>query len=163
MLGLRRSSTWDELSVTSIPVGATHEERLVAFLGGTWAEVGVAASGDQDGRPIANVIAMMQRTRRAEHEELWAQLFLDDGFVDVVRALEVEASPDDVSFMARFRVPDLFLDGETHRARVRFVTAVSRVIRRSSAPSEPTEAPPAAVVEADFVATRQISRVRLVR
>lgn len=141
---MRRSSSWGDLGITSTPVDPTE------------AMLTVVAGGDEARRPFATAMATLQRPKRAEHEELWAHLFIDDVFVDVARVLEIDqGTMDDSLFMARFRLPDFHLDGELHRARVRFVTAVSRVVPRGTgeAVMARSETTPAAEAHAEFVAT----------
>lgn len=119
---MRRSSSWEGLSVESTPIEPTE------------AILSIVAGGDEAGRPFATAMASMASPRRAEHEEGWAQLFVDDVFVDVVRVLEIDqGTGHDLIRVARFRMPGLHLDGELHTACVKFVTAVSRIVPRGTA------------------------------
>jgi hypothetical protein len=114
----------------------------------------IVAGGDETGRPFATAMATMQRPRRSEHEELWAHFFVDDVFVDVGRVLEIDqGTAGDSLFVARFGVPDLHLDGQPHSARIRFVTAVSRVVPRATGEEVMAKATPSAEAVAEFVAT----------
>jgi hypothetical protein len=103
------------------------------------------------------VLASMRRARLVEHEDIWAKLFVDDVFVDAIRATEVESGgePDDVTFVARFGVPESFLDATRHRARVVFGGTVSRVLVRDPTAGAARhdadhEDSPQAVAAADF-------------
>lgn len=141
---MRRSSKFEGLSIESTPVDPTE------------AILTIVASGDEAGRPFATAMATMQRPRRAEHEELWAHFFVDDAFVDVARVLEIDqGSAGDSLFVARFRMPDLHLDGESHTAKIRFVTAVSHVVPRATGEKvmAKTVAAEAAEAVSEFVAT----------
>lgn len=141
---MRRSSSFEGLSIESTPTDPTE------------AILTVIANGDEPGRPFATAMATMQRPRRAEHEELWAHFFVDGVFVDVARVLEIDqGTSGDCLFVARFRVPDLHLDGQPHSAKVRFVSAVSRVVPRGTgeAVMQQSEATPSAEADAEFVAT----------
>ena len=141
---MRRSSSFEGLSIESTPIDPTE------------AILTVVASGDEAGRPFATAMATMQRPRRAEHEDLWAHLFVDDTFVDIARVLEIDQGPyGDSLFVARFRLSDFLLDGQPHHAKVNIVTAVSRVVPRGTgeAMMKKHEATPQAVAFAEFVAT----------
>jgi hypothetical protein len=143
---MRRSSKFEGLSIESTPIDPTE------------AILTVVAGGDESGRPFATAMATMQRPRRAEHEELWAHFFIDDAFVDVARVLEIDqGTAGDSLFVARFRLPDLHLDGESHTAKIRFVTAVSRVVPRATGEQvmakSATETAPTAEAVSEFVAT----------
>src|SRR5690606_32155877 len=119
----------------------------------------VVASGTPSGKSFALAMATMQRARRALYEELWAQFFVDDVFVDVVRVLEIDQGiGTDAIFVARSWLPDLHLDGQPHRARVRIVSAVARVVPRATGEAamgqaKGTEETDAVEASADFVAT----------
>ena len=89
------------------------------------AELTIVADDDAD-EPAPVAIATFRRMRTAEHDEMWAQLFVDDVFVDVLRAQYL----DDATLVARFTIPPLYFEGDTHRASVRFVRSVSRVVPR---------------------------------
>ncbi len=151
-----RCSTWEELAVTTTPLASPP-------IDDTKVALSIVASGDDSWRPLASAVATMQRPRRSEHEELWAQLFVDSGFVDVVRALEVGTKGPDAVFLARFRVPDVYLDGRVHRARIRFVPAVSRAVPRGTGGRLPyLETARPIEVEAEFVAALSPARARRV-
>jgi hypothetical protein len=142
---MRRSSSWEELSIESTPIEQPSKAVLT-----------IVAGGDEAGRPFATAMATMQRLRRAEHEELWAHFFVDDVFVDVVRVLEIDQGTlGDSLFLARVGLPDLYLDGEVHTARLRFVTAVSRIVPRGTgeAMMARSEAEPVAEAISEFEAT----------
>lgn len=152
MSGTSRTSTWEELAVTTTPIEGPRRIDVRT-------ELSITANGDESWRPVASVVATMQRARRSEHEELWAQLFIDSGFVDVVRALEIGTKGPDAVFLARFRIAELHFDGRPHRARVRFVPAVSRAAPRGTGDAVATIETAAPIeIEADFVAA--ISRAR---
>lgn len=102
------------LAVTSSPITSDPD-----------ADLTIVADDDAD-EPIPVAIATVRWTRTAEHQEMWAQLFVDDVFVDVMRAQHL----DDDTLLARFTIPPLYFEGDTHRASVRFVRSVSRVIPR---------------------------------
>lgn len=146
---MRRSSSWEGLSIESTPIDPTE------------AILTVVAGGDEAGRPFATVMATMQRPRRSEHEELWAHFFIDDAFVDIARVLEIDQGvASDSLFVARFRLPDLHLDGEAHTAKIRFVTAVSRVVPRGTGEQVMAKAEtlPTAEAVSEFVARLAASR-----
>ena len=113
---------------------------------------------DPDADAAAIAVASLRRPRVAEHEEMWAQLFVDGAFADVVRALRLEtADGTESTFLARFRVPAIYGDGASHRAEVRFVRAVSRIVPKGvgsarAAFGTPMIQTPEALVEIDFVA-----------
>ena len=141
---MRRSSKFEGLSIESTPIDPTE------------AILTVVANGDETGRPFATAMATMQRPRRAEHEELWAHFFVDDAFVDIARVLEIDQGTEgDSLFVARFRMPDLHLDGQPHTAKIRFVTAVSRIVPRGTGEQvmATQETAPAAEAVSEFVAT----------
>jgi hypothetical protein len=153
MFGLRRLSMSASLSVTSDPVDAAVE-------GGAVTDLYVAAV-DDDEVPSAHAFASMRRPRMAEHEEVWAQLFIDGVFVQVSRAADLDPRADEATFVARFEIPELYLDAEPHRVQVRFVRAVSRVVAKGSADLPSTELPETA--EADFTATLNRKSARALR
>jgi hypothetical protein len=141
---MRRSSSWEGLNVESTPIDPTE------------AILTVVASGDEAGRPFATAMATMQRPRRAEHEELWAHFFVDDAFVDIARVLEIDqGTAGDSLFVARFRLPDLHLDGQPHTAKMRFVSTVSRIVPRGTGEEimARAETSPTAEAVSEFVAT----------
>ncbi|HEY8074263.1 MAG TPA: hypothetical protein VIF62_09140 [Labilithrix sp.] len=110
---------------------------------------------DPEGDAAALAIASLRRERFAEHEEMWAQLFVDGVFEDVVRALRVETEdPNESSFLARFRIAAIYRDGTSHRAQVRFVRAVSRIVPKGMGGAFGTSMiqTPEAIAEMDFVA-----------
>lgn len=147
-------STWEELAITTKPLARPRADDARVALS-------IVASGDESWRPLASAVATMQRARRSEHEELWAQLFIDSGFVDVIRALEIGTKGPDTVFLARFRVPEIHFDGRLHRARVRFVPAVSRAAPRGTgAQLACRETAPTVEVEAEFVAALSPMRAR---
>ena len=149
---MRRSSSWEGLSVESTPIDPAE------------AILTIVAGGDEAGRPFATAMATMQRPRRAEHEELWAHFFVDDAFVDIARVLEIDqGTAGDSLFVARFRMPDLHLDGETHTACVKFVTAVSRIVPRATGEEIMAKAVtmPSAMARCEFVATSAVNSRRL--
>lgn len=150
-----RSSSFEDLAVTSTPLDSARDGSI---------DVAVVAAGDEADNPIATAITTLQRARRAMHEELWTQLFIDDVFVDVTRALEVACEADEeVAFVATLRIPAIYFDAQPHRARVRFVCAVSRTVPRRAATTAETETSPAAEAEVDFVARRSLVLRRLGR
>src|SRR5687768_3033417 len=141
---MRRSSSSQHLSIESTPINPS--EAILTLVAG----------GDETGRPFATAMATMQRLRRAEHEELWAHFFVDDVFVDVARVLEIDQGPADESlFVVRFAVPDLHLDGQPHTARIRFVTAISRIVLSGVGEAMMAKAvtQPSAEAASEFVAT----------
>ncbi len=116
------------------------------------------AAGDADLEivvdPLGNavVIAIMHRTRAAEHEEMWAQLYVDNVFEDVVRAFDASGAGAEATFVARFALSRVHLDGEPHRASIRFVRAVSRIVPRGEGSSTPfIVQTPEATAEGEFV------------
>lgn len=124
-------------------------------------EHGVAASLTVVAMARAEAIAFssMRRERRADREQqLWARLIIDDVFVDMIRALEVDSGddPTHVTFLARFQIVPRYLDGRRHRARVSFVNSVSGVQPRGAGGDESVQLDdaPQALAEADFVASR---------
>jgi hypothetical protein len=143
---MRRSSTLEKLSIESVPVAARE------------AMVTVVARRDEAGAPFAAVMATVQRPRRAEHENLWAHFFVDGVFIDVGRVLEIDQGGSDSLFVAKFRLPDVCLDGELHTAKVRFVTAVSRIVPRGTgenATKQGVTAVPTAEAVCELRATRE--------
>jgi len=149
---LRHESSFADLTLTSTPVtrgGVDFETR---------AELTIVAAGDES-EPLVTALATMRRPRRATHEEVWAQLFVDGVFVDVVRAAEIDNGEPDPCFLARFVVPLLHLDGELHRARACFVTRLSRSSPKLDADESGivpvhVDPGPEAIAEADFQAVR---------
>jgi hypothetical protein len=154
---MRRSSTLERLSIESMPIGSTE------------AMLTVVARRDEAGGPFASVMAALQRPRAAEHEELWAHFFVDEVFVDVGRVLRIDQGRAyDSLFVARFRLPDIHLDGEPHTARVSFVTAVSHIAPQGTGEAVKAAMMTAPVAEAksELVATLAAlpsRRLRLVR
>jgi hypothetical protein len=125
------------------------------------AELTIVADDDANG-PTPVAIATLRRTRAAEHEEMWAQLFVDDVFVDVTRALRLDDDGVTVTLVARLAIPPLYFEGEVHRASVRFVRSVSRVVPRftgmAAAPIA-RDPEPGVRAEADFACHFTRSRV----
>jgi hypothetical protein len=151
---MRRSSSWEGLSIESTPIDPTE------------AIVTVVASGDEAGRPFATAMATMQRPRRAEHEELWAHFFVDGVFVDIARVLEIDqGTAGDSLFVAKFRMPDLHFDGEPHTEMIRFVSAVSRIVPRGTGEQVMAQAQTAPTAEgvSEFTATLAAPRSRRLR
>jgi hypothetical protein len=156
MMALRRHTSCEQLSITSTPVspppwfGRPEVELCI---------VAVDPEGEVEvGEVSALAIATMCRARKAEHEEVWAQLFIDDVFVDLVRAADLSEGEGLASFLARIAVPALYFDGEPHRAKVKFVKTISRVVPRRSGSRGTIEISPAgpeteAESESEFVAT----------
>ena len=155
MSGVRRCSTWEELALTTTPIPRGAADGVLVALS-------LVATGDPDSGSTASAVATMQRPRRSEHEEIWAQLFVDSGFVDVVRALEVGTKGADSVFLARFRIPAVHFDGTTHVARVRFVPAISRAVPRGDGRGVAIETLEPVEVEAEFVAALSPARARRV-
>lgn len=151
----KREVTFDGFEVICAPVsrGAT--------AAGVVADVTVAPVEGIEA-PAAIALATMTRTRRSEQEEVWVQVFFDGRFVDVGRATAVDTGGDanDVTFVARFTVPASCLDGETHRVRVCFVSAVSRVVPRGEGKLGQSDLTPHAIAEADFL-WRPVSNSRI--
>ncbi len=151
-------------------------ERVVPELAADEAELDVVPDPDGDAAAIA--IASLRRPRFADHEEMWAQLHVDGVFEDVVRALRLETETPEVraagaadgakrrvresSFLARFRIAGIYRDGSSHRAQVRFVRAVSRIVPKGvgSAFGTPMIQTPEAIAEMDFVAQGRSSAKR---
>ena len=108
----------------------------------------------EDSSEVALVLASMRRPRRAEHEELHAQLAIDGVFADAVRAPEIElgGDPTYATFVARFVLPPEHVDGRPHRVRVSFAHSVSRIVVRGENDHEPLDGTPQGIAEADFVA-----------
>lgn len=106
---------------------------------------------DPDGKAAGIAVASLHRARTAEHEEMWAQLFVDGVFEDVKRAVYIDGKADG-SFVARFVVPNVYSDGASHRAQVRFVRAVSRIVPRGTADKfgSAMVQTPEAIADADF-------------
>lgn len=151
---MRRSSSFEGLSIESTPIDPTE------------AILTVVAGGDDAGRPFATAMATMQRPRRAEHEELWAHFFVDGVFVDIARVLEIDQGTlGDSLFVARFRMPDLHLDGAPHTAMIRFITAVSRIVPRGTGEEvmAKAETAPSAEAVSEFIATLAAPRSRRLR
>ncbi|MBS2016306.1 MAG: hypothetical protein JST00_25710 [Deltaproteobacteria bacterium] len=148
MIALRRHSSCELLSISSTPLAAP------TWFEGPEAEVSVVAA-ELPERAGALAVASMTRPRRAFDEEIWIQLFIDDTFVDLARAADdpsSEADPTVATFRGHVRVPALYFDGQEHRARVKFVKTVSRVVARDDH-ELPIVSEPEVTAEADFVAT----------
>ncbi len=170
---LRRESSSADLTVTSTPV--TPCGVFDFDLAGARTELVITADRDSN---EATALASMRRGRKAVHEEVWAQLFIDDVFIDVVRTAEIDDGEPgeggggcpDPSFLGRFIVPPLYLDGELHRARVCFMTRLSRSSPRLDADADEsgivattTAQGPEATAEADFSAKRAARPLRSAR
>jgi hypothetical protein len=114
-----------------------------------------------EGSPAAIATATLRRPRRSEHEEIWAQLYIDGAFVDVTRASEIDSDSDTdyVTLIARFGILTLYLDSQQHHIRVCFVGQVSRIVPRGESGKTQTisELAPQAIAEAEFSATVQPS------
>jgi hypothetical protein len=112
-----------------------------------------------EGSPAAIATATLRRPRRSEHEEIWAQLYIDGAFVDVTRASEIDSDSDTdyVTLIARFGILTLYLDSHQHHVRVCFVGQVSRIVPRGESGKTQTisELAPQAIAEAEFSATVQ--------
>jgi len=151
----KREVTSDGFEVVSTPVsrGAT--------AAGVVADVAVAPV-DGVAAPAAIALASMTRARRSEQEDVWVQVYVDGQFVDVGRATDIDTGIDtnDVTFVARFTMPASCLDGATHRVRVCFVSAVSRVVPRGEGKLGQSDLTPQAIAEADFV-WRPVSNSRI--
>lgn len=153
--------------MTSTQVALDDCAALDALVYGNCVELVVVAVGDDRSQPRAAALATFHRARLDENEALWAQLVVDGDFVDVVRAIHVNVerrfgSSDEVSFVARFAIPDLYLDGRVHRAQVRFVPSVSRVVPRGTGDQMArTETRIVAAVDAEFTACLFRRRARV--
>jgi hypothetical protein len=114
---------------------------------------------ESEGAAVA--IAMMRRPRTADHEEMWAQLFVDGAFEDVVRALDANPGVALATFVVRFRLAAMYLDGAPHRVSVRFVRTLSQVVPRGIGVSGATTTvqAPEATAEIELVG----SSVRILR
>jgi hypothetical protein len=158
MMALRRHTSCERLSIVSTPLSPP------PWFGRPDVELCIIAddtNGDVDMRAVA--IASMCRARKAEHEEVWAQLFIDGVFVDLVRAADVSEDEGLATFLARIEVPALYFDDESHRATVKFVKTVSRVVARGAGSRAPSEADAEADADAEFVATIGASARRELR
>jgi hypothetical protein len=108
---------------------------------------------DGGGGTAGIALASLRRERTAEHEEMWVQLFVDGVFEDVKRALYVDEKTSG-AFFVRFGIPLVYRDGTSHRAQVRFVRAVSRIVPRGTGDRFGSSMiqTPEAVAESDFSA-----------
>lgn len=147
MIALRRHSSCELLSITSTPLSQP------PWWDGPEVELCVVAA-DLDEAIGAMAVASMRRARHALNEEVWVQLFIDDTFVDLTRALDVSDDADEriVTFLGRIEIPAIYFDGQEHRARVKFVNTVSRVVPRGAGVRPANDAPEISA-ESDFVAT----------
>lgn len=154
-----RSSSSEAPSSSSRSLLVSCLPRHAATQGAEQASVAVTTIPGE-GSPAAIAIATLRRPRRAEHEEIWAQLYVDGAFVDVTRASEVDGlgsndeTDDYITLIARFGVLTLYLDGQNHHVRVCFVGPVSRVVPRGESGKMQTisELAPQAIAEAEFSA-----------
>lgn len=148
MIALRRHSSCELLSITSTPLSQP------PWFEGPEIELCVVAA-ELDESIGAMAVASMHRVRRSLNEEVWVQLFVDDTFVDLTRALDVTEDADAesyVTFLGRIEIPAIYFDGQEHRARVKFVNTVSRVVPRGTG-MQPANDAPEISAESDFVAT----------
>ena len=147
MIALRRHSSCELLSITSTPLTQP------PWFDGPEVELCIVAA-ELDESMGAMAVASMTRTRSAPNEEIWVQLFVDDTFVDLARAADVSDSDDEaiVTFLGRIEIPSIYFDGQEHRARVKFVKTISRVVPRGNG-IRPIIEEPDLTAESDFVAT----------
>jgi hypothetical protein len=146
MLAPLRHTSSSRLSITTTPVSqAPWLDHAV--------ELYVVTTDEVDEGAAAVAVASMCRSRRAEHEEIWAQLFIDGVFVDLVRAVDLTETTGSelATFLARIDVPAVYFDGEAHRAQVKFLTTVSRIVPAGTTASF-TGQELEANVEAEFAA-----------
>ncbi len=156
MTAVRRHSSCELLSVTSTPLDEA------ARVEGHDLELCILASDVED-EVGAFALATLTRPRRAVHEEIWMQLFVDDTFIDVTRVSDVSDEGDGdgrATFLGRMQIPAIYFDGQEHRARVKFVNTISRVVPRGTGMARMPDPPPEAVADADFVATMGRARRR---
>jgi hypothetical protein len=147
MIALRRHSSCELLSITSTPLTQP------PWFDGPDVELCVVAA-ELDEQTGAMAVASMSRPRHTRHEEVWVQLFVDDTFVDLTRAFDASGSEESplVTFLGRIQIPAMYFDGQEHRARVKFVKTVSRVVPRGTG-VRPVVDEPEISAETDFVAT----------